>query len=365
MRTLLLSLLLAANAARPAAAQLRASLARLQPDTPAPTIVGLDALGDHRTLPAPGGGRPCGLAWCQDTLWLLRGDELLRIDRDTGAAAESLPAEGWIALTADRRFVYAATEAGEVVVIDPLAGRAVRTIPPAVDLPAPIRGIAVLDDNMLLADDDGRVLRLDADRTKAELFWRHPGWDRPTWICADAGNLVFARGGLVHWIHPGGGDVLRTSGAPERTLAAAPHGDELWMLRSLATSDEFFVVTPRREIDSMDVRLVGVGGPGIGRPGAKPGEIRHWLVGKARANTGAELGDVLRRARTTLRTTETVDGGRTAMPFVLTIHPGVTVAELLTTLDAATEAGIELQTPGLARWAETMATAAAAEPANR
>ncbi len=365
MRLLLLSAIAFAASAQPAAAQLRATLAQLAPDTPAPTTVGLDALGDHRTLPAPRGARPCGLAWCQDRLWLLRGAELLRIDPATGAATETLPADGWVALTSDRRFVYAATAAGEVIVIDPLAGRAVRTIPPAIDLPAPIRGIAVLDGTMLLADDDGRVLRLEDDRRKAVLLWRRPGWDRPTWICADAGNLVFAREGLVHWIHPSGGDVLRTSGAPERTLAAAAHGDELWMLRSSATTDEFFIVTPRRELDSVNVRLVGVGGPGIGAPGTKPGDTNHWIVGKTRANTGADLADALRRARASLRTTETVDGGRTKMPFVLHIHPGITVGEVLTTLDAATEAGIDLQTPGLARWAEAFATEAAANPANR
>jgi len=47
------------------------------------------------------------------------------------------------------------------------------------------------------------------------------------------------------------------------------------------------------------------------------------------------------------RRTETVDGGRASMPLVLHIHPGATIAHVLTSLDAAAAAGVELRTPGL------------------
>lgn len=351
MRATLVPMLLAASLLRGVAAQLRTELERLPPDTAAPTIAGLDTIGEHRTVPAPGDGRPCGLAWCSDTLWLLRDRTLLRVDPTNGTELESLPAEGWVSLAADGRFLLAATEAGDIVVIDPIAGRPVRTIGAAPELIAPIRGIAVLGGRTLLADTDGRVLQLNAEQTAATAFWRHPGWDDPTWITADGKNLVFARSGLVHWVDPTDGTVLRTAGAAEPVLAAASRNDELWLLRPTPHGDEFFVLSPFREVDCIAVRVVGVGGPGVGAPGAKPGDTTHWIVGRHRANTPAELGDLLRDAQRAGRRSDTVDGGRSPAPFVLHVHPGVTVADVLATLDAAAAAGIELRTPGLVRWA--------------
>ncbi|MBL9077583.1 MAG: hypothetical protein JNL08_08775 [Planctomycetes bacterium] len=361
MRKWLLSLWVGVLPVPHLGAQVRAELERLPPDAPAPTIVGLEALGEHRTVPAPRGGLPCGLASCRGQLWLLRGDDLLRIDPSTGAVTEALPADDWVALAADERFVFAATNEARIDVIDPLAGRTVRTIAPAAGLVAPICGLTVHDGAFLLADTDGRVLRRDGAQATATLFWRHPGWDRPSWICIDSGSLLFARGGLVHWIHARHGDVLRTAGGPETTLAATVHGGELWLLRSRSTGDEFFVTRPRMEVHSVDVRLIGVGGPGVSAPGTKPGDTTHWVVGRTRSDTGAELAAALRTARARNATTETVDGGRAAQPFVLQIHPGARVADVLATLDAAAAAGIELQTPGLAAWARA-ATAEAAAP---
>ncbi|MBL8736640.1 MAG: hypothetical protein JNL12_09460 [Planctomycetes bacterium] len=336
---------------RDAAAQLRSDLVRLPPDTVAPTILGLEATGEHRTLRAPGDGRPCGLAWCGDTLWLLRDRALLRVDPTSGAELESLPAEGWVSLAADGRFLLAATGVGDIVVIDPIAGRPVRTIEAAPELIAPIRGIAVLGQHTLLADSEGRVLRLNAGRTSASAFWRHPGWEDPSWITADGKNLVFARGGLIHWVDPSDGMVIRTAGAAKPLLAAAPRNGELWLLQPAAQGDVFFVLSPFREVDCIAVSLVGVGGPGVGAPGAKPGDTTHWLVGRHRADTAAELGDLLRDAHRVGRRSDTVDGGRAPTPFVLHVHPGVTVSDILRTLDAAAAAGIELRTPGLGRWA--------------
>lgn len=356
MRATLVPLLFVASLLsswRDVTAQLRSDLERLPPDTAAPTILGLETIGEHRTVRAPGEGRPCGLAWCGATLWLLRDRTLLRVDPTNGTELESLPAEGWVSLAADGRFLLAATEVGDIVVIDPIAGRPVRTIGAAPELAAPVRAIAVLGQHTLLADTDGRVMQLNAGRTAATAFWRHPGWDDPTWITADGRNLVFARRGLIHWVDPDDGMVLRTAGVAKPLLAAAPRNGELWMLQPAAQGDEFFVLSPFREVECIAVRLVGVGGPGVGAPGAKPGDITHWIVGRHRADTPAELADLLRDAQRAGRRSDTVDGGRARTPFVLHVHPGVTVADVLATLDAAAAAAVELRTPGLARWASS------------
>ncbi|HEX5051362.1 MAG TPA: hypothetical protein VFZ65_06290 [Planctomycetota bacterium] len=123
---LLLSLLHLLSTVLPAQREL---LDTLPPDAEAYALRLVGFGREFTPLELPGEGTPHGLARIGDVVWMASDEELLRLKWPGGAVELRVEApKGVLGLCADARFVYALC-ANEIVVLDPIAGRAVRSLP--------------------------------------------------------------------------------------------------------------------------------------------------------------------------------------------------------------------------------------------
>ena len=336
----------------------RALLDQLPPEREACTFRHIGFGDEFTPLELPGEGVVRGLVRMGSRLWVARGDDLFGLgwpglERQVAVAAP----ESLVALSADERFLYA-LRSDAVMVLDPHAGRVVRTEP----LPAAAgaRALAMVHhDGRLCVCTDKQLVAIDLQtgRPGEAAPWSH---GEPQWLASDGTRiwagmadrcLQLASGprlplaGATTWPWP-----LRNSAATwidGRLLLAADYLDE--------RSREQFVcglltVRPGSE-EVMSLKLyAGAGGGVTFELGPKPLRSRDELAAELRRIAADPAVMVLGK-----------DGQRQRMTVVLEAWPGVLVRDLTAAWDVVVAAGFEdVRSPAQESWVREQARAKAA-----
>lgn len=304
----------------------------------------------------PGRGAIRGLATIgsgdRRVVWLLRGDELLRMAWPSLCLDHRVEAPaGLRGLCGDGRFLYALGE-GEVVVLDPVAGRPVQSRP--LDAGPPPSTLGWHAGGLSVAS--GRDVRplgapptvADADpmAEEAQRYTRDP----VHWLCSDGLRLWVASRAELRPIDSDAAAVWNGGRWPVRFDAGA----SVWIDGKLLIAAEYrdarqqphvlfglWTVTASPTADSIVVRL------------SRDASGSQWQVGEACCRSPRELRSQLSRRASDLRArVPGADGCPRVLPIVLEAGPGATVRELAETWDVAKAVGFsEISSPAQEAWA--------------
>lgn len=293
----------------------------------------------------PGQGTPRGLAAVGKVVWLLRGDELLRLTWPSVQVEYRVEAPaGLHGLCSDGRLLYALGVA-EVVVLDPVAGRPVR------NLPIEVATAITWHRGALHVAAAKEVLRLGADGMKVEERW--PVSPVPVqWLASD---------GTCLWAASRAG--IQPIGRRDAATNSWPGGR--WPLRFAASvgtwiDGRLLLYAEYTDIKQRQQEVVGLWAPVV-EPEVDVVSVKvfrkatgqRWEVGPKSHETLAAMQEDLRRiAADPSSSVKQPDGGTRRLPVVLEANPGVPVRVLAETWDAVVAAGFtEVTSPAQEAWA--------------
>jgi len=330
-RSPFLALVLGLTSAVPAQ---RALLEALSEEAEACALRGSGFGAEFEPVELPGTGAPRGLAHIGKVVWFARGDRLLRLSWPAATIEVDVAAPaGLSCLAADRRFVYGVASDG-IVVIDPIAGRVVRTMQrPEREVSA----IGVFGARFVLATPKRAWLCDEKFVEVAELtMLRTP----VTWFAANGSKL---------W------------GGEEKNLVNLPLPDDTtpamaweWptSLRSGVGTwieGKLLIAAERAEVDRQGECLSGWFDPLVAEVNSERLVIAcylgstgspHFEIGpKPLTSLRAVAKELERIAKDPACIVPRADGTKGVMPVLIRVFPGVRVAEVKAVWDAAIAAG--------------------------
>ncbi len=303
---------------------------------------------EFQALDLPGEGRPRGMARLGDSVWIARGDELLRIEWPSGKLQHRVEAPpDVLGLCADGKFVYALRPL-EIAVLDPVAGRVVRSIP--LTLGEPPVAIAWETEGLLLATG-GEFVRIDpvSGVATSAPYTRH---DDVQWLAND-GHRVWAGSSR-------GMRRLERPDVPKSGERSWPNRQWPWKLRTSTAGwiDDKLLLLVERPKSRAEWETLG----GLLSAGAMEERLSlklyfdkdrtYYEVGPKPIRTREALRQELKRlADAPSSRFAGRDGKVHLMPVVIEVYPGVTVAELAVAWDIAKESGfVDISSPAQEAW---------------
>ncbi|MCB9885331.1 MAG: hypothetical protein H6838_07555 [Planctomycetes bacterium] len=292
-------------------------------------------------------------------VWLLRGDELLRMAWPSLRLEYRVEVQpGWRGLCDDGRLLYTLGD-GEVVVLDPVAGRPVQTRPLAA---APPRPSALGWHTGALFVASGRdVRRSDAPPTEAD-------GQADAGVGSKFAAVLRPTRDPVQWLSGDGLQLWAASRAELRPIdadAAAIWAGGRWPVRfdggaAVWIDGQLLLAAEYRDARQQPHVLCGLwaaaalpAAHGITVRVSRDASGQHWQVGETNCRSLRQLRAPLARCASDLRARVlAADGGQRLPPVVLEAGPRATVRELAETWDLVESVGFsEISSPAQEAWA--------------